>query len=99
MTVCHLGSIAYWLNRPLKRDPDHEQLINGDESNRWLDGVKRTPPKTVGKSPASSSVNACDERHSGVGRMQHEQPGGLLSKETLRFLGKSGLRAYIYLWG
>jgi hypothetical protein len=26
-TVCHLGNIAYWLQRPLKWDPEKEQFI------------------------------------------------------------------------
>jgi hypothetical protein len=79
VTACHLGSIADWLNRPLKRDPDHEQLINGGESNRWPGGAKH-PSRAAGESPASSSVDACDERHSGVGCMQHQRPRRLLAQ-------------------
>jgi hypothetical protein len=42
-TVCHLGNIAYWLNRPLKWDPVKEEFIDDDEANRWLDRPKREP--------------------------------------------------------
>jgi hypothetical protein len=42
-TVCHLGNIAYWLNRPLKWDPAKEEFINDDEANRWLDRPMRAP--------------------------------------------------------
>jgi hypothetical protein len=43
VTVCHLGNIAYWLNRPLKWAPDRKQFINDDEANRRLDRAKREP--------------------------------------------------------
>ena len=42
-TVCHLGNIAYWLNRPLKWDPVAEQILGDPEANRWLDRPKRNP--------------------------------------------------------
>ncbi len=42
-TVCHLGNIAYWLNRPLKWDPVGEQIVGDPEANRWLDRPKREP--------------------------------------------------------
>jgi hypothetical protein len=42
-TVCHLGNIAYWLNRPLKWDPVKEAFIGDDEANRWLDRPMRAP--------------------------------------------------------
>jgi len=41
ITVCHLGNIAYWLNRPLRWDPVKEQIIGDDEAARWLDRPKR----------------------------------------------------------
>jgi len=41
--VCHLGNIAYWLNRPLEWDPHRERFINDDEANGWLDRAKREP--------------------------------------------------------
>jgi predicted dehydrogenase len=42
-TVCHLGNICYWLNRPLKWDPVKWEFINDDEANRWVDRPKRAP--------------------------------------------------------
>jgi hypothetical protein len=43
--VCHLGNIAYWLNRPLRWDPVNETIAGvGDaEASRWLDRPKREP--------------------------------------------------------
>jgi hypothetical protein len=43
VTVCHLGNIAYWLNRPLKWDPVNEQILGDPEASRWLDRPKREP--------------------------------------------------------
>ncbi len=43
VTVCHLGNIATWLNRPLRWDPDNEQILGDDEASRWLDRPKRAP--------------------------------------------------------
>jgi len=43
VTVCLLGCIIYWLNRPLKRDPANEEFVGDAEANRWLDRSKRTP--------------------------------------------------------
>jgi len=40
-TVCHLGNIAYWLNRSLKWDSEKEEIIGDPEANRWLDRPKR----------------------------------------------------------
>jgi hypothetical protein len=42
-TVCHLGNIAYWLNRPLKYDPVKEEIVGDPEANRWLDRPRRAP--------------------------------------------------------
>jgi len=42
-TVCHLGNLAYWLKRPLRWDPEKEQLIGDPEASRWLDRPKREP--------------------------------------------------------
>lgn len=42
-TVCHLGNIAYWLNRPLRWDPVREVIVDDAEANRWLDRPKREP--------------------------------------------------------
>ncbi|MCY2952215.1 MAG: Gfo/Idh/MocA family oxidoreductase [Planctomycetota bacterium] len=43
LVVCHLGNIAGWLKRPIKFDPDKEQIIGDPEANRWLDRPKRAP--------------------------------------------------------
>jgi predicted dehydrogenase len=43
VTVCHLGNIAYWLNRPLKWDPVAEEIIGDEEAARWLDRARREP--------------------------------------------------------
>ncbi len=40
-TVCHLGNIAYWLDRPLRWDPEQEQIIGDERANRWLDRPRR----------------------------------------------------------
>lgn len=40
-TVCHLGNIAYWLQRPLRWDPEKEEIIGDPEAARWLDRPKR----------------------------------------------------------
>ncbi len=40
-TVCHLGNIAYWLNRPLRWDPKKEQIIGDESASRWLDRPRR----------------------------------------------------------
>jgi len=42
-TVCHLGSIAYQLNRPLKWDPVKEVFPGDDSANRFLDRARREP--------------------------------------------------------
>jgi hypothetical protein len=42
-TVCHLGNLAYRLKRPLRRDPDKEEIIGDPEASRWLDRGKREP--------------------------------------------------------
>ena len=43
VTVCHLGNIAYWLNRRLKWDPVKEEIIGDEEANRWLSRPMRAP--------------------------------------------------------
>jgi len=40
-TVAHLANIAYWLNRPLKWDPDREEIIGDPEASRWMDRPAR----------------------------------------------------------
>ena len=42
-TVCHLGNIAYWLNRPIRWDPAAEEILGDEEASRWLDRPKREP--------------------------------------------------------
>ena len=41
--VCHLGNLAYKLQRPLKWDPDHAAFIGDDEANRMLSRPMRSP--------------------------------------------------------
>ncbi len=43
VTVCHLGNIAYQLQRPLKWDPDREVFVGDDEANRLLSRGYRGP--------------------------------------------------------
>ncbi len=42
-TLCHLGNIAYWLGRPLRWNPDKEEIIGDPEAARWLDRPARAP--------------------------------------------------------
>jgi predicted dehydrogenase len=43
VTVCHLGNIAYQLQRPLKWDPEREMFVGDDEANRLLSRGYRSP--------------------------------------------------------
>ncbi|HON92076.1 MAG TPA: Gfo/Idh/MocA family oxidoreductase [Sedimentisphaerales bacterium] len=43
VTVCHLGNIAYTLERPLRWDPVHEVFRGDDEANRLLSRPYRSP--------------------------------------------------------
>lgn len=43
ITVCHLGNIAYHLNRPLKWDPVKEQFVDDEAANRRLAVAMRSP--------------------------------------------------------
>jgi predicted dehydrogenase len=43
ITVCHLGNIAYWLNRPLRWDPKQEQFVNDAEADRMKSRPMRAP--------------------------------------------------------
>ncbi len=43
VTVCHLGNIAYWLNRPIRWDPVHEVILGDEEASRWLERARREP--------------------------------------------------------
>jgi predicted dehydrogenase len=40
---CHLGNIAYWLDRPLRWDPDKERILGDPEAERWLQRPMREP--------------------------------------------------------
>jgi predicted dehydrogenase len=43
ITVCHLGNIAYWLNRPIKWDPVKEEIVGDEAAARMLDIPRRAP--------------------------------------------------------
>lgn len=43
VTVCHLGNIAYWLKRPIRWDPEREEIIGDEAASRMLSRPKRAP--------------------------------------------------------
>jgi hypothetical protein len=43
ISVCHLGNIAYWLNRPLDWNADKAQFVNDPEADRLLWREMRSP--------------------------------------------------------
>lgn len=43
VTVCHLGNIAYWLERSIEWDPEKREIIGDEAAGRWLDRPKRAP--------------------------------------------------------
>ena len=43
VNVCHLGNIAYWLNRPLKWDPEKLEFPDDEEANRLRGRPMREP--------------------------------------------------------
>ena len=43
VSVCHLGNLAYWLERPLKWDPTTERFIGDEEANRLILPPMRSP--------------------------------------------------------
>jgi predicted dehydrogenase len=43
VSVAHLGNIAYWLNRPIRWNPDREEIIDDAEASRYLSRAKREP--------------------------------------------------------
>jgi predicted dehydrogenase len=42
-TVCHLGNISMRLGRPIRWDPQTEQVIGDDEAARWVGRPMRAP--------------------------------------------------------
>jgi predicted dehydrogenase len=42
-TVAHLGNIVNWLNRPIRWDPEKEEIVGDAEASRLLDRTKREP--------------------------------------------------------
>lgn len=43
VSVCHLGNIARWLNRPLNWDPVKEDFVDDAEASALVDRPKRAP--------------------------------------------------------
>ena len=43
ITVCHLGNIAYWLERPLKWDPEKERFIGDPQADKMIGRTMRWP--------------------------------------------------------
>jgi hypothetical protein len=43
VSICHLGNLAYRLQRRLRWDPAKETFLGDDEANRLLDRPKRGP--------------------------------------------------------
>ena len=43
VTVCHLGNIAYWLERPLKWDPQKEHFIGDGQADKMIGRAMRWP--------------------------------------------------------
>ena len=46
-TLAHLGNIAYWLERPLRWNPETEERIGDADASKWLDRDMRAPWKLV----------------------------------------------------
>jgi len=42
-TTCHLGNIAYWLKRPIRWDPEREEILDDPEATRLLSRTMREP--------------------------------------------------------
>ena len=42
-TICHLSGIAERLERPIKWNPETEQIVGDDEAARWTDRPRRAP--------------------------------------------------------
>jgi predicted dehydrogenase len=43
ISVCHLGNIAYWLERPLRWDPAAERFVNDRQADSMLQRAMRSP--------------------------------------------------------
>ncbi len=43
VTVCHLGTISLRLGRPIRWDPEAEQIVGDDEAARWVGKPMRAP--------------------------------------------------------
>ena len=43
ISVCHLGNIAYWLERPLQWDPAAERFVNDRQADSMLQRAMRSP--------------------------------------------------------
>ena len=43
VATCHLANIVFWTGRGLKFDPVKEQVVDDEETNRWIDRPKRRP--------------------------------------------------------
>jgi predicted dehydrogenase len=43
ITVCHLGNIAYWLNRPLRWDPKEEKFVSDPDADKMKSRPMRAP--------------------------------------------------------
>jgi predicted dehydrogenase len=45
VSLCHLINISYWLGRPLKWDPEKEEIVGDAEAARWMNRPMRAPWK------------------------------------------------------
>jgi hypothetical protein len=43
VTVCHLGNLAYWLDRPLRWNPAAWDFVGDPGASRWIDRPMRAP--------------------------------------------------------
>jgi predicted dehydrogenase len=43
VSVCHLANITAWLGRPIRWNPEREEILGDEEAGRWLDRAKREP--------------------------------------------------------
>ena len=63
VTVCHLGNIAYALQRPLKWNPDQEEFLDDAEATRLLARARANPGRHEARMVTAwegrSTVSAC----------------------------------------